>query len=212
MKQKAIELLDFLIQVKRKIIAFLMTLISFAWKSLKARFVSRLIQGLLIGLISGLIISYFLAIPKIALISTEGKEKKDDLEIKLVFQNVGNSTAQHFKLSNLLGYDGDPEVGFSVNKSNVSDKIEVGDRFEYSIPVYSYSGKNIILLVKIQYEDISFLRENFNKYLLRNDYKIFKWMKYNHLTNNLDMISKDGIKKYERELMPKIILLSEDQN
>jgi len=78
--------------------------------------------------------------------------------------------------------------------------------------VYSYSGKNIILLVKIQYEDISFLRENFNKYLLRNDYKIFKWMKYNHLTNNLDMISEDGIKKYERELMPKIILLSEDQN
>ena len=183
-------------------------LLTYLWKIIKSRVFLRIVESLIIGLVSGFLVAYLLSGPKFSITNMYSHEKKgtDSIDIKITFQNVGNSMAKYVRIEHLWAVENIALVQI-VGKPLERSNVESGDRYDYNVRDVVHYGRYAYFWLKIEYYDASPLRQ-FLTTLIGRPYKKKMWVRYNPTKNKFETISEDELDNKYKKLVKKI----EDRN
>jgi len=170
---------------------------------------ARLIEGFIVGIIAGVIVTYSFSPPEISLMDTDVIVNDDKIDILFSYENRGKSAAINilsrytFAFENLNTNNLD-EI---IDKDGNFDRVEVGDNFSFLVPQLTIGNKsNLIIVSKIEYEDVDGRRQSINEKLLNNSYTIYKWAYYDCRKKKKYLSACPSYlkEKYKEELLKRI--------
>jgi len=178
---------------------------------------TKLIEGLIVGIIAGLVVTYLFNTPEVSLIGTDVIVNDNKIDILYKYENKGKSVAINISSKYIFAFENLNTNNFiklkdsnfdrvEVKDSNF-DRVEAGDNFSSLAKQLTIRNKsNIIILSKIEYEDVDKFRQFINEKLLNNSYTILKWAFYDCKEEKkyLSTIPLDLKEKYEKELLKRI--------
>ena len=163
--------------------------------------IKKIFSALFIGIIAGLIVAFLLGTPKICLKDVKSRIKDKKVDLGFAYQNLGQSTAKHLKVTYIYGIDGESVSNFSGEISEEARNVHVGDVISYTLEGLPFENQTGIIFMCIKFRDESRIREFFNKKLSSNPYEIYKWMQYDHKRKKVTTIENKQKDSYENSLM-----------
>ena len=144
-------------------------------------FINLIVYGIIVGVICGLIVTFLFDTPKISLINSNVIVNNNNVNFEFIYENTGQSPAQNivYSAKYVILYEDDVKPNIVPVKKQ--EKFEVGDIV--TLPLWIdylniekdiFESSQIILMIKIEYEDSSKLRNFVNKILLNNHYSIYR--------------------------------------
>ena len=170
---------------------------------------TKLVEWFIVGIIAGLVVTYFFSTPEVSLIGTDVIVNDDKIDILYSYENRGKSAAINISSRYIFAFENLNTNNFIklIVKDSNFDRVEVGDNFSCLAKQLTIRNKsNLIILSKIEYEDVNSFRQSINEKLLNNSYTILKWAFYDCKEEKkyLSVIPLDLKEKYKEELLKRI--------
>ena len=169
---------------------------------------TKLIEWFIVGIIAGLVVTHLFNTPEISLTGTNVIVNDDKIDISYSYENKGKSAAINISLK-YRSENLDTNNFIKLKDGNL-DRVEAGDNFSFSpaeqLTIRYKSNFIIIILSRIEYEDVDKFRQFINEILLNNSYTIDKWAFYDYeegkkYLSAIPLVLKE---KYKKELLKRI--------